>query len=88
MEESGIDIRGQQSDDVRDYLQSGINILITVCDHAAEVCPVFPGKVEHIHWSIQDPFQDWAEDESRLPDYRRTRDEIRQRIEAWLLPQD
>jgi arsenate reductase len=84
MDEIGVDIRHQSSDDVLDYLNVGIDILISVCDHAAQVCPGFPGKVRRIHWSIKDPFHGWDIDESRLPDYRQTRDDLKQWIEKFL----
>ena len=84
MEEIGIDIRKQTSDDVKDYLNAGIDIVISVCDHAAQTCPAFPVDVQRIHWSIKDPFHGWHVDESKLPDYQRTRDELKDRIEAFL----
>ncbi len=84
MNEIGIDISQQSSDDVTDYLKSGIDIVISVCDHAAQTCPAFPGDVERIHWSLKDPFHGWDVDESKLPDYRNTRDDLKSRIEAFL----
>ncbi len=88
MDEIGIDIRNQHSDDVKDYLKSGIDMVISVCDHAAQTCPVFPGEVERIHWSIKDPFHGWDVDESKLPDYRATRDDLKQRIETFISTQN
>ncbi len=87
MEELGIDIRGQTSDDVNDFLDAGIDVVISVCDHAAQTCPTFPGQVERIHWSIKDPFHGWSVDESKLPDYRRTRDDLKSRIEGFITSQ-
>ncbi len=84
MKELQIDISKQTSDDVNDYLNSGIDIVISVCDSAAQSCPSFPGNVRRIHWSIKDPFHGWDVDESKLPDYRRTRDDLKARIEAFL----
>lgn len=84
MDEIGIDIRKQTSDDVNAYLHAGMDIVITVCDHAAKACPSFPGDVERLHWSTRDPFHGWDVDESRLPDYRKIRDELKERI-AWFL---
>ena len=84
MNEIGIDISQQSSDDVNEYLESGIDIVISVCDHAAQTCPAFPGDVERIHWSLKDPFHGWDVDESKLPDYRKTRDDLKSRIEAFL----
>ena len=84
MNEIGVDISGQTSDDVNDYLGVGIDIVISVCDHAAATCPVFPGDVQRIHWSIKDPYHGWDVDESKLPDYRATREDLKSRIEALL----
>tara|TARA_B110000438_G_scaffold176159_1_gene168312 strand:- start:137 stop:457 length:321 start_codon:yes stop_codon:yes gene_type:complete len=53
MEEIGIDISKHTSD----YLNMGINIVITVCDNANNICPTFPVNVDLIHWSVNDPFQ-------------------------------
>ncbi len=84
MQEIGVDITSQHSDDVKNYLDIGINIIISVCDHAAQTCPTFPGEVQRIHWSVKDPYHGWDVDESKLPDYRRTRDELKDRIEGFL----
>ncbi|MBC8374537.1 MAG: arsenate reductase ArsC [FCB group bacterium] len=87
MQEIGIDISHQTSDDVNDYLDSGMDIVISVCDHAAQTCPTFPGDVQRIHWSLKDPFHGWDVDESKLPDYRKTRDDLKQRIQGFLSSQ-
>ncbi|NQV14731.1 arsenate reductase ArsC [bacterium] len=84
MQEVGIDISDQHSDDVKDYLDKGIDIVISVCDHASQTCPTFPGDVQRIHWSVKDPFHGWDVDESKLPDYRSTRDELKERIQNFL----
>jgi len=84
MNEIGVDISKQTSDDVNDYLNSGIDIVVSVCDHAAETCPTFQGEVERIHWSLKDPFHGWDVDETKLPDYRKTRNELQKRIENFL----
>ncbi|MEA3287701.1 MAG: arsenate reductase ArsC [Candidatus Marinimicrobia bacterium] len=88
MQEVGIDISDQHSDDVLDYLNAGIDIVISVCDHAAQTCPAFPGSVERIHWSVKDPYHGWDMDESKLPDYRRTRDDLKARIRDFLITQE
>lgn len=84
MQEIDIDISAQSSDDVKDYLDVGIDILISVCDHAAATCPTFPGDVRRIHWSIKDPFHGWDIDANKLPDYRATRDDLMKRIQNFL----
>jgi len=84
MNEIDVDISHQTSDDVNDYLDAGIGIVISVCDHAAQICPTFPGDVQRIHWSLKDPFHGWDIDESKLPDYRNTREDLKQRIHDFL----
>jgi len=85
MSELGIDISGQQSKTLNGYLKEPFDMVITVCDNAAEACPVFPGAVERRHWSFQDPSQAIGNEIERLAVYRCVRDEIRVRIENELL---
>ena len=80
MGEIGIDISKHTSDHVDDYLNRGINIVITVCDNANNECPTFPEDVKCIHWSIEDPFKNWNFDSDQLTAFRETRDEIKSRI--------
>lgn len=76
MAEIGIDISGHRSKSVDEFLERPPDLLITVCDSARETCPVFPGKVERLHWPFDDPRD--------AEDFRRVRDEIRARIREWL----
>jgi arsenate reductase len=77
MKELGIDISGQRSKGVDEFAQSGFDYVLTVCDHAKESCPIFPGATITIHHSFDDPAAlDAAEDE-RLALFRRVRDELR-----------
>jgi arsenate reductase len=55
MNEIGIFISGHRSKSLEEYLGQIFDHLITVCDNASENCPVFPGKVERIHQSFEDP---------------------------------
>lgn len=84
MQEIGIDISGHTSDPIDKYLAAGIDIVITVCDHAREACPVFPGAVKHYHWPTADPFSGWEADPRHLPAYRLTRDTLKTKIEEFL----
>ena len=84
MEEIGIDISHHKSDHIDEYLDKGIDIVITVCDNANKLCPVFPGNVERLHWSIDDPFRGWDYNENQMESFRVTREEIKSRILDFL----
>ena len=85
MAEWGIDIARHTAEPIDDYLDTGIDITITVCDNAQQSCPTFPGNVEQIHWGLDDPYHGWGADPEDLPPYRETRDELKKRIEGFLL---
>ena len=84
MKTVGVDISHHTSDYVDDYLDVGINTVITVCDNANQVCPTFPDDVERIHWSIDDPFRGWNFNANQLDSFRETRKDIRRRLESFL----
>ena len=84
MREVGIDISGQRSKSVEEFADQEIDYVITVCDHANEVCPAFPAKTKRIHWSISDPVAAWGDDEAQLQAFRVARDDIRARLRAWV----
>lgn len=85
MNEVEIDISHQTSDLIDDYLDQDIDHVVTLCDHAAETCPVFPGAASVEHWGIDDPYRGWDFDKNQLPEYRKTRDIIKKKIEEFLL---
>ena len=85
MAELGIDISGQQSKTLDRYVREPFDDVITVCDTAAEACPVFPGATHRRHWSFPDPSKATGSEDKQLAVYRRVRDEIRSRIEQELL---
>ncbi len=84
MREVGIDISQQQPQHVDEFLNTGIDRVITVCDNAKESCPVFPGNVEPIHWSFEDPAAATGGGEARMAVFRRVRDEIGAALRNWL----
>jgi len=85
MAESGIDISHQQSKTLDRYLGDSFDDVITVCDTAAEACPVFPGAAQRRHWSFEDPSKATGSESEQLQVYRQVRDQIRSRIENELL---
>jgi arsenate reductase len=84
MQELGIDISGQRSKSVDEFLGDAFDYVITVCDNAKQYCPVFPGGARYIHWSIDDPAAVQGSDEERNAAFRRARDELAARIQAFV----
>lgn len=89
MEEVGIDLAGQWSKDVTEYLgKVNFGYLITVCDHAEKNCPTtFLGVSNRLHWSLEDPAAFQGSDEQTLAKFREVRDDIDRRMQAWLASQ-
>ena len=83
MEEIEIDISNHTSNSINEYLNTGIDIVISVCDDAKRSCPVFPEKTMKIHWSIDDHFQGWDKNEKSLNNFRKTRIELKCRIQKF-----
>jgi arsenate reductase len=83
MREVGIDISGHRSKSVEEFEDQDIDYVITVCDHANEVCPTFPARTKRIHWSIPDPVSVWGDDEAQLDAFRVARDDIRERLQNF-----
>ena len=84
MAELGIDVSGQGSKTLDRYLGEPFDAVITVCDQAAERCPLFPGRAERIHWSFPDPAAASGSHEERLEVFRRTRNNISKRLRQWV----
>ena len=87
MQEIGIDISHQESKDVVSFLGQYIPYIVTVCDNARERCPIFPRSFKFLHWSFDDPAAAQGSREEKLAVFRRVRDEIAQRIDEELVPQ-
>ena len=88
MEESGVDISNQKSESIKEYVDKKLDYVITVCGHAHETCPIFPGESTVVHQSLPDPPQmakqlaaDGASEEVQLDCYR----EVRDLIKAYVL---
>ncbi len=78
MKEIGIDISGQFPQNINEFTGNSFDFVITVCDNAKEVCPVFSGDVKNrLHIGFDDPADAKGTDEEILCVYRRVRDEIK-----------
>lgn len=84
MAELGINIIPQGVHQLSDYQGHPFDLVVTVCDTAAEVCPVFPGAMQQVHWGFADPGSVQGRDEQRLAAFRHTRDLILTRLRNWL----
>ena len=85
MREIGIDIGGQTSKTLDRFLDQPFSWVITVCDSARQVCPVFPGGEGTAHWGIDDPSEAIGSENERLEAFRRARDELRNRMHMFIL---
>jgi arsenate reductase (thioredoxin) len=86
MAEVGIDISGKKTKSIAELLAAGhqFDYAITVCDDAqAESCPIFPGAVKRLHWSIPDPHTVLGTAEEKLIFVRGIREQIRQLVLDW-----
>ena len=84
MKEIGIDISGGFPKNVDRFLDQSFDYVITVCDHAKETCPVFMGDVkEQLHFGFDDPAEATGTEEEVLSEFRRVRDEIRNRFQQF-----
>ncbi len=81
MQELGIDISSHRSKAIDEISSDRIGTVITLC--AEEVCPVFPGNVERLHWPFEDPAAAQGSDEEVRKDFRSIRDQIRTKIEDF-----
>ncbi len=85
MAEAGIDISHQYSKEVHELMDIPFDYVVTVCDHARETCPLFPGKAKKVHCGFDDPPSltvNMPDGEGKLNVYRRVRDEIREFVET------
>jgi arsenate reductase len=88
MQELGIDLSEHYPQKVDEYLQEAFDFVITVCGHAKENCPVFLGDVkQQLHIGFEDPAEATGTEEEILEEFRRIRDEIKERMYAFLKAQ-
>jgi len=85
MQELGIDLSDHHPQKVDEYLNDAFDYVITVCGHAKENCPVFLGEVkQQLHIGFEDPAEATGTEEEILGEFRRIRDEIRERMQLFV----
>ena len=83
MKEIEIDISAHTSKHLDEFLQREVHTVITVCGNADQACPIFPGQAEKHHWPFDDPAKATGIEEEIRAVFRRVRDEIRVKFEAY-----
>jgi arsenate reductase len=84
MREAGVDISDQESTRLTDKMLEWADLVVTVCGHADEHCPVLPPGTRKEHWPLEDPAKATGSEEQVMAVFRASRDDIRRRVEALL----
>jgi arsenate reductase (thioredoxin) len=84
MKEIGISIYDQESKEIDPDLLLTMDVIITLCGHAERTCPQTPPDIKRLHWPIEDPVGTFGTEAFVMKDFRRARDEIRDRIVAFI----
>lgn len=81
MAEINVDISKQRSKSIEEFRRNNFEYVVTVCDHAKEACPFFPGGKKLLHKGFKDPSEFKGTEYEILAEFRRVRDEIKDWIE-------
>jgi arsenate reductase len=84
MREAGVDISQQESTRVTPEMLAQADLVVTVCGHADEHCPVPPPGVQKKHWPLEDPAKATGTEDEIMAKFRATRDEVRSRVEGLI----
>ena len=84
MHEAGVDISGQESTILSDAMLEKADIVVTVCGHADELCPVLPPTVKKIHWPLTDPAKASGTECEIMDEFRAIRNEVSERVRELL----
>ena len=89
MAEAGVDVTSQKSENIREFADTQLDVVVTVCGHAHETCPVFPANCKVVHSGFPDPpkmakelAEQGASDDEQLECYRKVRDKIKSYVES------
>jgi protein-tyrosine-phosphatase len=85
MREMGIDVGSHRSKSLDEFIGQDFDYIITVCDRAREVCPVFPGNPVTIHWSFPDPAAVMGIEEEQVRAFLDTAIQLNTRITYLIL---
>ncbi len=83
MAEIGIDISAHRSKHLEEFLDKGVETVITVCGNADQACPMFPGQVNRHHFPFEDPAHATGSEVEQMVVFRRVRDEIQAVFKAY-----
>ena len=83
MNEVGIDITSHTSDVIDSEILNHSELVVTLCGHAADHCPVTPPHIKKAHWGFDDPAKAEGTDEEKWAFFQRVRDEISERIKTF-----
>jgi arsenate reductase len=84
MKETGVDISNQESSKVTDAMLEKADLVVTVCGHADEHCPVLPAGTKKEHWPLNDPAKAEGSEEEIMDEFRASRDDIKTRVQDLL----
>ena len=84
MKEAGVDISSQESTKVTDEMLEDADLVVSVCGHAYEHCPVLPVGTNKEHWPLEDPAKAQGSEEEILNQFRASRDDIESRVKELL----
>lgn len=84
MQQAGIDISDQESTRLTDEMLERADLVVSVCGHADENCPVLPAGTRKIHWPLDDPAKAQGSEEEIMQVFRASRDDIRRRVSELL----
>jgi arsenate reductase (thioredoxin) len=85
LEDAGIDASSARSKSVNEYLGQEFDYVVTVCDEARQVCPVFPGVHESLHWGYEDPAEATGAEEEKLAVFRRVFVQLGERVRQFAI---
>ena len=84
MQQAGVDISGQESTRLTDEMLERADLVVSVCGHADENCPVLPARTRKIHWPLDDPAKAQGSEEEIMQIFQASRDDIRRRVNELL----